>query len=91
MPMGSKLAPAEIALIRAWIEQGADWPGQVGKHWAFVPPVRPPSPAVRDARWPAHPIDRFTLVSAEHRRTMDVRFEGQFGFLGTANSISTMR
>src|SRR5215831_16451295 len=36
MPMGGKLAPAEIELIRTWIDQGAEWPGDVSKHWAFV-------------------------------------------------------
>jgi hypothetical protein len=65
MPMGGKLAPAEIELIRTWIDQGADWPGTLSTHWAFTPPVRPPLPAVRDARWPANPIDRFVLARLE--------------------------
>ena len=65
MPMGGKLASADIELIRTWIEQGADWPGEVKKHWAFVPPVRPPLPKVRDTRWPANPIDAFVLAKLE--------------------------
>jgi mono/diheme cytochrome c family protein len=48
MPMGGKrLDPAQIATIKAWIDQGAEWPDSVGaqvesvkKHWAFIPPVR---------------------------------------------------
>ncbi|MEX2580693.1 MAG: PSD1 and planctomycete cytochrome C domain-containing protein [Verrucomicrobiales bacterium] len=43
----------EIALIREWIDQGANY----DKHWAFVPPTKPAvpeSPANSD-----HPIDRF--------------------------------
>jgi hypothetical protein len=65
MPMGGKLAPAEIDLIRAWIDQGADWPGEVSTHWAFRPPARPALPAVRGSRWPANPIDRFILARLE--------------------------
>src|SRR6267142_1731437 len=46
MPMGGKpLDTSQIALIRAWIDQGAGWPDsgtkevvQVQKHWAYIPP-----------------------------------------------------
>src|SRR5262249_51882851 len=46
---GEPLNRDEIALLRAWIDQGAKWPADVvlryvdkqAKHWAFVPPVRP--------------------------------------------------
>ena len=73
MPMGGeKLPPGQIALIRAWIDQGADWPDQVGsknakvgQHWAFVAPKRPPLPKVRDTSWPANPIDYFVLAKLE--------------------------
>ncbi len=37
---GKKLAPREIELIRAWIEQGAPWQG----HWAYLPVARPSLP-----------------------------------------------
>ena len=44
---GGTLRDEEIELIRAWIEQGAEWPEGVGKqasevprHWAFVAPER---------------------------------------------------
>lgn len=36
-----KLKPAEIELLKKWIEAGAPW----GTHWAFTPPVRPAVPA----------------------------------------------
>ncbi|MEZ5353909.1 MAG: PSD1 and planctomycete cytochrome C domain-containing protein [Bryobacteraceae bacterium] len=36
----------QVALIRTWIAQGADW----GRHWSFEPPVRP---AVGEG----HPVD----------------------------------
>ena len=55
------LTSKQIDLIRAWIEQGAKWE----MHWAFVAPVRPELPAVRDAAWVRNPIDRFVLARLE--------------------------
>ena len=43
------LKPEEIALIRKWIEQGAEWEG----HWAYERPVKAEVP---DGR---HPVDYF--------------------------------
>jgi len=37
-----KLKPAEIELLKKWIEAGAPW----GTHWAFTPPVRPEVPVI---------------------------------------------
>ncbi|MBI4902699.1 MAG: PSD1 domain-containing protein [Acidobacteria bacterium] len=73
MPMGAKpLAAAEIAVIKTWIEQGAEWPEGVGakaseakKHWAFVPPVKAALPAVKNAAWAKNAIDRFVLAKLE--------------------------
>ena len=73
MPMGGEALPAaQIALIKAWIDQGAEWPEGVGvavaevkKHWAFIPPVRPPLPTVQDSKWPITPIDYFVLARLE--------------------------
>ncbi|MCH5375945.1 MAG: DUF1549 domain-containing protein, partial [Planctomycetes bacterium] len=51
-----KLTAAEIALIKRWIEQGAEWT----EHWSFVAPKMPEPPAV-PASQPVHnPIDQFT-------------------------------
>ncbi len=72
MPMGGKLDPAQIDIIKQWIDQGAEWPDEVGvqivaekKHWAFVPPQRAPLPEVKNAKWPAGAIDRFILARLE--------------------------
>jgi len=70
MPMGGKpLEPAQIGLIQAWIDQGADWPegagtevAEVKKHWAFIPPKRPSLPTVGNPKWPVNPIDTFVLA-----------------------------
>src|SRR5262245_60068628 len=46
-PEGKPLTPAEIAMLSAWIKQGAKAPADEKQevdprqHWAFVPPVRP--------------------------------------------------
>ncbi|MBL9076420.1 MAG: PSD1 domain-containing protein [Planctomycetes bacterium] len=55
------LTADEIAVLRAWIEQGAAYE----PHWSFVPPVRPPLPPVRDAAWCRTPIDHFVLAELE--------------------------
>ncbi len=62
-PASSKksLSPAEIARLKAWIEQGA----QYQEHWAFVPPVRPRIPSIKDPGWCRNPIDYFILARLE--------------------------
>ncbi len=59
---GHSLTDTQIATLRAWIDEGAEYT----EHWAFVPPVRAPLPEVRDATWPRDPIDRFILARLEH-------------------------
>jgi len=65
------LAKEQIALLRAWIDTGAKAPASEqpddGKstHWAFVPPVRTPLPAVQNQRWARNEIDRFVLARLE--------------------------
>ncbi len=58
---GPRLTDAQIATLRAWIAQGAKWQ----KHWAYLPPVRRPPPAVRNRSWPHNPVDRFVLARLE--------------------------
>ena len=73
MPMGGKpLEAAQVALIRAWIDQGAQWPDSAGtqaaavrKHWAFTPPKRPPVPEPANRKWILNPIDSFVLARLE--------------------------
>lgn len=68
MPMGGQpLSAADIATIKSWIEQGADWPDLAAaakpKHWAFIPPQKPAIP--KTARPAANPIDSFILARLE--------------------------
>jgi hypothetical protein len=58
---GKALSAAQVTTLRRWVAAGARYE----KHWAFVPPKRPPLPAVRDAAWPRNPIDRFVLARLE--------------------------
>ena len=44
------LKPAEVAILKKWIEQGAEWQ----PHWAFLAPVKAAVPAIA-----AHPVDAF--------------------------------
>ncbi len=67
-PKGGALTAAQIALLTRWIEQGANWPADsAARHWAFVPPVRPPVPAVKSKSWPRNAIDHFVLAKLEER------------------------
>ena len=72
MPMGGELPPAEVALIREWIESGAKWPdgagdksAEVKKHWAFVAPERPQTPKVKSDEWISNAVDLFVLARLE--------------------------
>jgi mono/diheme cytochrome c family protein len=56
-----RLTPAQIDLLRRWIDQGAGW----SEHWAFVPPKRPALPRVADRAWPRNAIDHFVLARLE--------------------------
>ncbi len=60
--VSEKLTDAQIAKIKAWIEQGAPY----ARHWSFIPPQRPALPAVKQQDWPANAIDRFILAKLEH-------------------------
>ncbi len=55
------LSDEERALVRRWIEQGAEYE----PHWSFVAPARPQVPAVRDASFARTSVDRFVLARLE--------------------------
>jgi hypothetical protein len=53
----------QIAMLRTWITQGA----QYELHWSYQAPQRPPLPAVsaKNVAWVRNPIDRFILARLE--------------------------
>jgi hypothetical protein len=58
---GYALTPAQVDVIRKWIEQGAVW----NEHWAYKVPVQVPLPQVKATSWPRNPIDNFILARLE--------------------------
>ncbi len=69
--------PAEIELLKKWVESGAEW----NAHWAYRPITRPPLPAGRGANAvdafvratlaekkiaPSPEADRYTLIKRVH-------------------------
>ena len=62
---GDRLKPAEIALLKRWIEEGAVWPDNL-QHWAYVKPVRPAAPLLANRKSQiVNPIDAFVFARLE--------------------------
>jgi len=55
------LSEYEIALIKKWIEQGAEWK----PHWSYIKPKKAAQPKVQMTEWPQNPIDYFVLNQLE--------------------------
>jgi hypothetical protein len=69
---GEALSDQEIALLRKWIDQGANAPSaekldeDPRRHWAFQNPARPAVPIAGAPGWSRNPIDAF--VAAEQAK-----------------------
>jgi hypothetical protein len=75
MPLGGEpLKPEQIEIIKRWIDEGAEWPDAASvaakgqKHWAFVAPVRPALPEVKNKAWAKNAIDAFILARLEKEK-----------------------
>jgi len=75
-PAGPRLTPAQVKLLRDWIDQGAEWPAGGGQgpgavlastHWSFQPVKRPALPRVKNSGWVRNPIDAFVLAKLESK------------------------
>jgi mono/diheme cytochrome c family protein len=71
-PKGDRLTAAEVATLRAWIDQGAKWPDDgsttAADWWCFRPIANPPVPVIRDPRFTIrNPIDAFILAKLRDR------------------------
>ncbi len=74
-PEGERLTKEQIGILRAWIDQGANWPDSASAdlsknrdHWAFKTPVRPTVPTVESPAWVRAPIDSFILARLEKEK-----------------------
>jgi len=74
-PEGDRLDEKQIAILKAWIDQGVAWdagllpsPAIETDHWAFQVIERPPVPKVRDADWVRNPIDAFVAAGHEKQK-----------------------
>ena len=71
-PDGDELPAAQVAVLKAWIDQGAVWPENesaatrgAAVHWAFKAPARPQAPRLKNTGWARNPIDAFVLARLE--------------------------
>ena len=58
------LRPKDRAKLVQWLKAGAQWP-EDDRHWAFLPPVKPALPPVKNKKWARGSIDRFILARLE--------------------------
>jgi mono/diheme cytochrome c family protein len=58
---GKPLSKPQIDTLVQWVKQGAKWQ----KHWAFLPPVRPELPKVKEEGWARNGIDYFVQDKLE--------------------------
>ena len=77
-PTGQPLGEEQVALIRRWIETGAEWTNQSGlgqvtpgeqssRHWAFRRLREVSLPEVSNMSWIRTPLDRFILARLESK------------------------
>ena len=59
-----KLSSREIALLKQWIAQGAEYQ----THWAYVPPAKVKPPTVTAAGFVQNGIDRFVLAKLQEQK-----------------------
>jgi hypothetical protein len=60
---GKKLTLEQVALLKQWIDRGAEYQG----HWAFTAPRRPVLPQVTASSWLHNEIDCFILSRLERQ------------------------
>jgi hypothetical protein len=58
------LTAAEKAILKKWIEEGAEYRA----HWAFIAPTMPALPQVSNSKWARNDIDRFILARLDEAK-----------------------
>lgn len=73
-PAGPPVSEAEVAALKLWIDEGAEWPASakiasgVRKGpdlWSFQPIRKPAAPAATNTKWATTAIDQFILARLE--------------------------
>jgi len=64
------LSAGEIALLKKWIAQGAEYK----EHWSFIKPVRPAVPAIADCRLQISELEKRDASAAAKMRADDARW-----------------
>jgi mono/diheme cytochrome c family protein len=71
-PEGEPLSAEQVGILRAWIDQGADWPSEADgifadprDHWAYRPIGLPPVPPTKYEASAVNPIDVFIAATLE--------------------------
>lgn len=71
------LRPAEIAILKSWIDEGVEWdeqllptPRPASAHWAFQKVKRPVIPRPKNEGWVRTPIDAFIARRQERAGTV---------------------
>ncbi|MDB6073855.1 MAG: Planctomycete cytochrome [Verrucomicrobiaceae bacterium] len=59
--MKKPLSEEQKVILKRWIAEGAEYQ----PHWAYVKPVTPYSPPVKQTAWVRNPIDAFVLAKLE--------------------------
>ena len=73
---GARLSPDQIQLLRAWIDQGVQWPDEVAvpnptdksDWWSFKTATRPAVPKINNANWARNDIDLFILAKLQQEK-----------------------
>ena len=58
-----RLTPAQKETLKRWIAEGAEYQ----PHWAYIKPVRPEIPPVKNPPWAKNPLDAFISHDLEAR------------------------
>src|SRR5262249_6656136 len=82
-PKSAPLGPEQIQILRAWIQQGANWPESGAPrsegrpemvvtqedrlHWSYRPLGAVDPPSANDRAWSRTPVDRFIVAALEAR------------------------
>ena len=60
------LTGAQRELLKKWIAEGAKYE----PHWAYIKPIRPEVPVVKNQKWIRNPIDAFVLQQLEAKNIL---------------------